>query len=716
MRKRIGWGSIVVMWCGVSWGLAQDIELAAPSAVGGEVPSGVDVLARGPIHEAFAELVSPDPEPGLIVPKRPPAPIEEVPPEWRPEGDDIEWIPGYWFWDDDRRDFVWVSGVWRRVPPGRRWVPGYWQAVASGYQWTPGFWGTAEDAVVTYLDTPPASLDTGPSSTAPVEDMFWIPGNWEYHVAAYRWRPGHWHPFRADWTWVSARFVWTPRGCVFIPGYWDYTLTRRGFLFAPVCFSDTIYLRPGFSYRPTYWIGADAMLLHLFVSPACQHLYFGDYYATQYRHRHFVPCYDYHARHQGFASLYVYYEHHYRHHGIDYCNRVRQWHDTYARRADLRPPHTYSIQRQHHGHRSQDLFTEVVRPFHGDGGGELGRVGGQQLVPITGRDHDLMRSETKRLRSLATERNHFESESLAANLTKSRLAKGKQELATFTLPEARHEVERSRSFKKAPPTLTHALDPLTRRKLPQNTPDRQTVAGISDGTQLPDGNRVDGLRKRTPRLPLASDSNVELADPSENSGGVANEGVMKGRSLRRLGLNPDALGPTAGTTDSAATSGSGANGGAMTGRSSRRGVNLGLDSAGAAGVQTGGADASSAGIQLPLSSAQTRMKAELPPAARKAMLDAAARRDNLKLDRLRLGNQGTGNQGTGNQGTGNQGTGNQFRGKRVRSGAEAGALQGSAGNLGSEMRSSNGPRFSAETSRALDRVRSASKGQGSGGE
>ena len=53
----------------------------------------VQVLASGPIHEAFAEAVAFDPEPGIIVHKAPPALIEEIPPEQKPEGD-VQWIPG----------------------------------------------------------------------------------------------------------------------------------------------------------------------------------------------------------------------------------------------------------------------------------------------------------------------------------------------------------------------------------------------------------------------------------------------------------------------------------------------------------------------------------------------------------------------------------------------------------------------------------------------
>jgi hypothetical protein len=95
----------------------------------------VQVLTRGPVHEAFAETVTFDPEPGIVVPKAPPAAIEELPPEQKPEGANVTWIPGYWGWDDERSDFLWVSGVWRALPPGRQWVPGYWGNSGRAFQW-----------------------------------------------------------------------------------------------------------------------------------------------------------------------------------------------------------------------------------------------------------------------------------------------------------------------------------------------------------------------------------------------------------------------------------------------------------------------------------------------------------------------------------------------------------------------------------------------------
>src|SRR4029078_2257878 len=80
------------------------------------------------------------PAPSPVVKKQPPDPIEELPPDQKPEGDNVQWIPGYWHWDDESSQFIWISGFWRQVPPGRVWVPGSWRAANGGSQWVPGFW------------------------------------------------------------------------------------------------------------------------------------------------------------------------------------------------------------------------------------------------------------------------------------------------------------------------------------------------------------------------------------------------------------------------------------------------------------------------------------------------------------------------------------------------------------------------------------------------
>src|SRR4029453_3113806 len=79
------------------------------------------------------------PEPSEVVKKQPPDPIEELPPDEKPEGDSVQWIPGYWDWDEDGEQFIWISGFWRQPPPGRVWVPGSWREAKGGWQWLSGF-------------------------------------------------------------------------------------------------------------------------------------------------------------------------------------------------------------------------------------------------------------------------------------------------------------------------------------------------------------------------------------------------------------------------------------------------------------------------------------------------------------------------------------------------------------------------------------------------
>ena len=129
----------------LSWvfGLLSILGLASSSTPQQPVPAAkdnvalqnpIEVLTRGPLHEAFAQPFDVKPEPGKLIPKEPPAPVPEEPPEQKPQADNVQWIPGYWAFDDERSDFLWVSGIWRIPPPGRQWVPGYWQQEDGGWQ------------------------------------------------------------------------------------------------------------------------------------------------------------------------------------------------------------------------------------------------------------------------------------------------------------------------------------------------------------------------------------------------------------------------------------------------------------------------------------------------------------------------------------------------------------------------------------------------------
>ncbi len=243
---------------------------------------GVEVQARGPVHEAYAESVAGTPKASAIVAKEPPKAIEELPPDQKPEGDNVTWMPGYWSFDEERNDFTWISGFWRAPPPNRRWVPGHWKQADGGWQWASGFWGASEQADVTYLPPPPEPVQAAPTVPAPTKNHTYVPGCWIYRDDHYVWRPGFWVECRPNWLWVPAHYVWSPCGYVFVDGYWDYTLKERGVLFAPVVVTAEVYSRPGYVYTPVYVVQDECLVGALFVRPGCRCYYFGDYYEPRY--------------------------------------------------------------------------------------------------------------------------------------------------------------------------------------------------------------------------------------------------------------------------------------------------------------------------------------------------------------------------------------------------------------------------------------------------
>ena len=248
-----------------------------------QAPNGVEVLARGPVHEAFAEPAEQQPSANPIIERQPPAPIEELPPDQKPDGDNVQWIPGYWAYDDDRKDFIWISGFWRVPPPNRDWVPGNWRQVGTGYQWVGGFWSAQQnEGELDYLPQPPQPVEIAPTIPAPSVNHVYVPGCWVWRER-YVWRPGFWIEHRPNWIWVPAHYTWTPAGYVFVDGYWDYPLADRGVLFAPVYVPQVVYVQPDYVYTPTYVVRDQCMYGALFVRRGYGCYYFGDYFEPRYR-------------------------------------------------------------------------------------------------------------------------------------------------------------------------------------------------------------------------------------------------------------------------------------------------------------------------------------------------------------------------------------------------------------------------------------------------
>lgn len=297
---------------------SQELRLQAPVPAPGEIPKGVEVQARGPIHEAFASPLT-EPKATPQVNKKPPLPLEEMPPEEKPDGDVI-WIGGYYAWDDDRTDYLWVSGCWRVKPTGKEWVPGYWREVGVSWQWVPGFWTNAQETkaeAVTYYPEPPAPPNVAPPGDPPGADMIYVPGYWMWNGGHYSWRAGYWTRVRQGYVYVPSHYRWTPYGYVLISGYWDYTVSRRGVLYAPVTV-DVALVGPRYVYTPYYAVRDTIVLDTLFVRPSYGAYYFGDYYGPRYVTIGFEPCVVYSRRH--YEPIIVYERWQYRDNP--------RWHDT----------------------------------------------------------------------------------------------------------------------------------------------------------------------------------------------------------------------------------------------------------------------------------------------------------------------------------------------------------------------------------------------------
>ena len=334
-----------------------------------------EAMLRGPVHEAFAEQVNPDPLPGLVIAAKPPETVEEVPPEVRPEGRTVEWISGYWAWDDDREDFMWVSGIWREVPQGFRWLPGYWTEAEGGYQWVAGTWVSTNTAEIEYLEeSPPQSLEQGPVGLAPSVEHIWIPGCWNWTQNRYVWRPGYWSGGYSSWVWVPARYQWTPRGYYFCNGYWDYPLERRGVLFAPCYFRSQVYTTRHVRFTPRIVVASNLLQFHFWVRPRHQHYYFGDYYSTPYASRGIMPWHDYHRQHHGSDPLFCHYSRGGR--GRDFYSQRTLQFNLFVNNPDRRPARTW---------RDQDNWGQ---PHGQDGNHEHSRLGNQLQNLVDRRDEN----------------------------------------------------------------------------------------------------------------------------------------------------------------------------------------------------------------------------------------------------------------------------------------------------------------------------------------
>jgi hypothetical protein len=103
--------------------LAVALILATPALSYAALDLNVDIALSAPVVET----------------PPPPLPIYVVP---APPQQDLVWMPGYWFWDEDYGEYFWTPGTWVQPPVANVvWTPGYWGWVNGRYAWNQGYWG-----------------------------------------------------------------------------------------------------------------------------------------------------------------------------------------------------------------------------------------------------------------------------------------------------------------------------------------------------------------------------------------------------------------------------------------------------------------------------------------------------------------------------------------------------------------------------------------------
>jgi hypothetical protein len=397
-----------------------------------------------------------------------------MPPDEKPEGDNVRWISGYFGWDEEKEDFIWISGCYRQFPPGMTFVEGYWKPVEGGWQWIHGFWTKAGEAKLQVLaEAPPEPLAEA-EPPRPGDDYVLVSGNWFWRETRYVWRPAFWCPARLGWVWVPAHYVWTPCGYVFIEGYWDVPLNQCGLLFAPVCFDSRI-LVPGFRYRPCFVVHDECLLGSLFLRRGCRSYFFGDFFDVRCQRLGFVSWTEFSFGRNCYDPLFSYYRWQYRsqpHWERDLCSLYR------SRRLGevARPP--VNLHQQHLLAKDGKHLNNVVMLA------PINKID-PKAVKMTKLDAVKLaevKKDSDRMRQVGIERKDLETKILASN--KDPKSTAKDRVLQLDLPKQHADIKTD----KTPPALPIVFN--DKGRLDDKAKDRTKDTGIlkpTDGIKLGDG-------------------------------------------------------------------------------------------------------------------------------------------------------------------------------------------------------------------------------------
>ena len=362
---------------------------------------------------------------------------------------------------------------------------------------------------IQYLPEPPATVEAGPNIAASSADDIWLPGCWVWHQNRYAWRPGYWTQGHQDWDWVPDHYVWTPSGYIFVDGYYDYSVPRRGIVFAPVYFNAGVYTQRGFSYSPSTVINPGVFVSHLFLRPGYGHYYFGDYYGSNYRSAGFSPWFSYHSSRRGYDPIYANQRWQHRQ-DRDWEQRTKTNYRNYRDNEDARPPRTWAAQRElaGRGETANRRSIEVAAPLD-----ELARKKDIpfQLQPVDQQEQQRFGQRGQEYRKYLQQRQQLEANAARtpavepANpsgparrpLARSPfVAQPAQQLDKNNAPPQRHEVLKP-DFQVQPQPRTRGGQPGTRQGY------RQGPAGVQQEQQ-----------QRNSRIPGRGETSVHRASRS----------------------------------------------------------------------------------------------------------------------------------------------------------------------------------------------------------
>lgn len=394
-------GLITMMFIIAALAIANVYADTVPAQPSQEQP---EALTSGPVHEAYAEPVTLDNQEGIVAPSQPPANINETPPVEKPQGGNFYWVPGYWAWDTDNNNYIWVSGCWRQAPPGTYWVPGYWYQTSGGWQWVAGFWSPVGSGEITYLPQPPV-VEYAAIPVAPSPDVTWVPPCYYWSHGGYVLRAGYWLPVQENWLWTPSHYIWTPRGYVFVGGHWDYPMRYRGVLFSPVRFHHGAYFGATFSYSPSIVIDLGSVNISLFTYPRYHHYYFGDYYADSYIHIGIYPWFEFKSHHTWYDPIYEYDRCHFHKRHPDWEDRQRHDYDDRRHNVDHRPAKTYHDQEARLAHMSDKdkKSYRVAQPMK-----TYEKTMNERFQKLDAKKHDNVVAQSNAVEKFKDDRNRWE--------------------------------------------------------------------------------------------------------------------------------------------------------------------------------------------------------------------------------------------------------------------------------------------------------------------